>query len=148
MAPMVASVEISREPEDVFAYITDPSNLPEWQKSVVRVKTDDSAPTGSGSRVVMTRRIGPREIDMTADIDLDRRRSWRVRGVDGPVRANVNGTIEPLDDGARSRVTLELNFEGHGIGKLLVPLVVRLQVQKELPRNLQNLKERLESAAV
>ena len=148
MAPMVASVEIAREPEDVFAYITDPSNLPEWQKSVVRVKTDDSAPTG-GSRVVMTRRIGPREMDMTAEIiDLDPRKSWRVRGVDGPVRANVNGTIEPLDDGTRSRVTLELNFEGHGIGKLLVPLVVRRQVQKELPINLQNLKERLESAAV
>ena len=28
--------------------------------------------------------------------------------------ANVNGTIEPLDNGTRSLVTLELNFEGHG----------------------------------
>ena len=50
MAPIVASVEISRSPEDVFAYITDPSHLPEWQESVVRVKTDDSPPTGGGSR--------------------------------------------------------------------------------------------------
>ena len=149
MAPIVASVEISRSPEVVFTYITDPSHLPEWQESVLRVKTDDSAPTSGGSRVAMTRRVGPREMDMTAEItDLDPPKSWRVRGVDGPVRGNVNGTIEPLDDGARSRVTLELNFEGHGIGKLLVPLVVRRQVQKELPINLQNLKERLESAAV
>ena len=86
---------------------------------------------------------------MTAEIaDLDPPRSWRVRGVDGPVRGNRQGTIEPLDDGARSRVTLELDFEGHGIGKLLVPLVVRRQAQKELPINVQNLKERLESAAV
>jgi hypothetical protein len=45
-------------------------------------------------------------------------------------------------------VTLDLNFEGHGIGKLLVPLVARRQAQKELPRNVQILKERLESAAV
>jgi uncharacterized protein YndB with AHSA1/START domain len=148
MAPIVASVEISRKPEEVFAYITDPSHLPEWQESVVRVKTD-SAPAGAGPRAVITRRVGPREIDMTTEItDLDPPRSWRVRGVDGPVRGNVSGTIEPLDDGARSRVTLDLNFEGHGIGKLLVPLVARRQAQKELPRNVQILKERLESAAI
>jgi uncharacterized protein YndB with AHSA1/START domain len=149
VAPIIASVEVSRRPEDVFAYITDPSHLPEWQESVVRVKTVDSGPTRGGSRAAMTRRVGPREMDMTAEItDLDPPRSWRVRGVDGPVRGNVKGTIEPLDDGARSRVTLELDLEGHGIGKLLVPLVARRQAQKELPKNVQKLKERLESAAV
>ena len=146
MAPIVASAEISRRPEDVFAYITDPSHLPEWQESVVRVKTDDSAPTGGGSRVAITRRVGPREMEMTNEItDLDPPRSWRVRGVDGPVRGNVNGTIEPLDGGARSRVTIELNFEGHGIGKLLLPLFVRRKVEAEMPQNMQRLKERLES---
>jgi uncharacterized protein YndB with AHSA1/START domain len=30
MAPIVNSVEISRPPEDVFAYVTDPTHLPEW----------------------------------------------------------------------------------------------------------------------
>jgi hypothetical protein len=59
----------------------------------------------------------------------------------------VRGTIEPLNDGMRSRVTIELDFEGHGIGKLLVPLVVRRQARKELPKNQQNLKDRLESGA-
>jgi hypothetical protein len=63
------------------------------------------------------------------------------------VRAVGKGTVEPLENGARSRVTVELDFEGHGIGKLLVPLFVRRQAQKELPRNQQNLKERLESNA-
>jgi len=146
MAPIVESAEISRRPEDVFAYITDPSHLPEWQESVVRVKTDDSAPTGGGSRVAITRRVGPREMEMTNEItDLDPPRSWRVRGVDGPVRGNVKGTIEPLDGGARSRVTIELNFEGHGIGKLLLPLFVRRKVEAEMPQNMQRLKERLES---
>ena len=41
MGPIVASVEISRRPEDVFAYITNPSHLPEWQESVVRVNTNN-----------------------------------------------------------------------------------------------------------
>jgi hypothetical protein len=79
--------------------------------------------------------------------ELNPPRSWAVRGIDGPIRGIVNGTVEPVDDGARSRVTIELDFEGHGLGKLLVPLVVRRQAQKEMPRNLRNLKNRLESGA-
>jgi hypothetical protein len=46
----------------------------------------------------------------------------------------VNVTVEPLIERARSRVTIELDFEGHEIGKLLVPLVVRRQARKEKPR--------------
>jgi uncharacterized protein YndB with AHSA1/START domain len=147
MAPIVESIEISRRPEDVFSYVTDPSRLPEWQESVVSVRRD-SAPITVGSRAVVTRRVGRREQAMTAELaELNPPRSWAVRGIDGPVRGNVKGTIEPLDDGVRSRVTIELDFEGHGIGKLLVPLVVRRQAQKEVPRNQQKLKERLESGA-
>ena len=148
MAPIVASAEISRRPEDVFLYVTDPLHLPDWQESVVSVKRDATAPAGGRSRVVVTRRVGPREMNMTAEISHDPPRGWSVRGLDGPVRGNVKGTIEPQNDGNRSRVTIELDFEGHGIGKLLVPLVVRRQAQKELPKNVQKLKENLERAAV
>ena len=45
----------------------------------------------------------------------------------------------------RSRVTIELDLEGHGIGKLLLPLVVNRQAKREMPENMQRLKERLES---
>jgi hypothetical protein len=30
--------------------------------------------------------------------------SWAVRGVDGPIRVMVKGTVEPLENGERSRV--------------------------------------------
>jgi hypothetical protein len=50
----------------------------------------------------------------------------------------VKGTVEALGDDARSRVTIELDFEGHGLGKLLVPLVVRRQAQREMPRKMPN----------
>jgi hypothetical protein len=44
-------------------------------------------------------------------------------------------------------VTIALDFGGRGIGKLLVPLVVRRQARREMPANIQRLKERLEAAA-
>jgi uncharacterized protein YndB with AHSA1/START domain len=145
MTAIVESIEISRSPEDVFSYVTEPSHLPEWQESVVSVRRDGDGSITEGSRVVVTRRMGRATREMTAELaELNPPSSWAVRGIDGPVRGNVKGRIEPLDDGTRSRVTIQLDFEGHGIGKLLVPLVVRKQAQKEVPRNLQKLKERLE----
>jgi uncharacterized protein YndB with AHSA1/START domain len=139
MAPIVSSIEIARPPEAVFSYVTDPGRLAEWQESVVSTRTEEGGPASVGSRVAVTRRIGRGERTMTSELtQLSPPRGWALRGIDGPVRAIVKGTIEPLDDGARSRVTIELDFEGHGLGKLLVPLVVRRQAQNEVPRNLQN----------
>jgi uncharacterized protein YndB with AHSA1/START domain len=146
MAPIVESIEINRRPEDVFAYITDPSHIPDWQESAVSARREGDAPAAVGSRIVVTRRIGKREQSMTTEVtELNPPRSWAGRGIDGPVRGNFKGTIDPVDEGQRSKVTIELDFEGHGIGKLIVPLVVRRQASAEMPRNMQKLKEQLES---
>jgi uncharacterized protein YndB with AHSA1/START domain len=145
MAPIVVSVEISRPPADVFAYVTDPSHLPLWQESVLRVDSDD-APTRVGTRVVAVRRVGRREMESVAEFaEFQRPTGWGLRGVDGLVRGDVTGTIEPLDNGTRSRVTLSLELKGHGIGKLLLPLFVHRQAKNEMPLNARNLKELLES---
>jgi hypothetical protein len=64
--------------------------------------------------------------------------------IDGPIRAVVDVTVEPLPD-SRSRLTIAVDFGGHGIGKVLVPLVVRREARKEMPANLAALKQRLES---
>jgi uncharacterized protein YndB with AHSA1/START domain len=143
LAPIMSSVEISRRPEDVFAYVTDPSHLPDWQESVVSVRGE--APYTVGSTVVVTRRVGRMEREVTSKLgELTPPSAWAVRGIDGPIRGDVKGTVEPLGDGERSKVTIALDLEGHGIGKLLLPLVVRRQVRAEMPRNMQKLKEQLE----
>ncbi|UQA90909.1 SRPBCC family protein [Streptomyces halobius] len=148
MTAIRETIDISRRPEDVFDYVTDPSHLPEWQESAVSVSPVGDAPLEVGSHVVVTRRIGRREFPMTAEVaELDPPRSWRMRGIDGPVRGDVKGTIEPLGDGERSRVTMSLDFETHGIGKMLGPLVVRPHARKEMPRDEQKLKGLLEGNA-
>ena len=38
---------------------------------------------------------------------------------------------------------IELDFTGHGIGRLLVPLVVRRQAVGEMPDNMTRLTQRL-----
>jgi uncharacterized protein YndB with AHSA1/START domain len=148
LAPIVETIEISRRPEDVFSYMTDPSRQTEWQESLVSSRLEGGGPAAVGSKVTQTRRIGRMERKMTMEVtEVSPPRRFAFRGIDGPVRAIGGGTVEPLEGGARSRVTTQLDFEGHGIGKLLIPLVVRRQARKELPRNQQKLKERLETSA-
>jgi hypothetical protein len=68
-----------------------------------------------------------------------------------PARASLRAfnrfELEPLADGTRSRAAIALDFEGHGIGKLLVPLVIRRQAREQLPKNMQKLKEQLERSS-
>ena len=144
-SPIVSAIEIDSPPAEVFAYVTDPSRFAEWQSNVVSGEVENHRPQTVGSRCVTTRRMGRTERTATQEItELDPPKRWSVRGVDGPVRADVDVRVDPLDDGARSRVTISLQFSGHGIGKLIVPLFVRPSAPAEVARSCQNLKGRLE----
>jgi uncharacterized protein YndB with AHSA1/START domain len=148
MPPIVNSFEVSRPPQEVYAYLTDPSRFPEWQHDVLRVHMEDGGPPGVGARFTTTRKIGRVEQTSTQEVTrLDPPRRWAARGVDGPFRPSAEVTIEPLGDGTRSRVTVALDFEGHGIGRLLPLEVIRRMAVKTAPRSYRNLKERLERGA-
>lgn len=145
MAPITVSTEVNQRVEEVFAYATDPTRFHEWQKGVIGGHIDQPGPAVIGTRCVNTRRIGFANRPVTSEIThIDPPRTWGVRGVDGPIRALVDVAVEPVA-GSRSRLTITLDFEGHGIGKVLVPLVVLPQARKEMPVNLAALKERLET---
>lgn len=141
---IVASAEVDRPAADVFAYTTDPTRFPEWQQGVVSGRLDGD---GEGARCITVRRIGGAERPSTSDlVRLEPPKAWTVRGIDGPIRATVDVTVEPLGPD-RSRVAIGVDFTGHGVGKLLVPLIVRRQARHEMPANLARLKERLEEGS-
>jgi hypothetical protein len=71
-------------------------------------------------------------------------RSFAARSVDGPLRANATIAVEPIDGGSGSRVTFTLDFQGHGVGKLLVPDVIGRIAARRAPSSYRNLKDRLE----
>jgi uncharacterized protein YndB with AHSA1/START domain len=139
MEPLVATIEIARSPEEVFAFATDPLRFTEWQYDVVSVRMLGD------TRFITTRRIGGAERSMIQEITRnDPPRAWGAQGIDGPIRPNATITIEPEHDGTGSRVTFTLDFEGHGLGVPLVPLV-RRQALKSASLSYRNLKELLES---
>jgi uncharacterized membrane protein len=144
MAPIRETIEIARSPEDVFAYLDDLTRHTEWQDQLQSVRVVTDGATHVGTRALETRRLGRRTMSATYEItEHDPPRSFAFRALDGPVRPVGRGTVEPAGDG-RSRVSVELDFEGHGFGKLLLPLA-RRQAAKQVPKDQQRLKERLES---
>ena len=144
MAAIVTTTEVDRSADDVFAYATDPTRFHEWQKGVVDGHLDQPDNPAVGTRCFTTRRIGGANRPSTSEIThINPPKTWGVRGVDGPIRAIVDLTVEPVT-AQRSRLTIAVDFTGHGIGKLLVPLVVRREARKEMPTNLATLKQRLE----
>ena len=141
------SIEIDRRPEDVFAYLDQLDRHGEWQGTIISTRVETEGPTRVGSRAVDRRRVpgGPRDIPYEVT-EHDPPRKVSFRGTAGPVRPVGTVTVEPLDDGRRSRVTLELHLDGHGFGKLIAPLV-RMDARRHVPKDQARLKERLESGA-
>lgn len=140
VSPLVSTIDINRPHDEVFAYVTDPSTFAEWQAGVVGGSMEAGATPAVGSKCVTTRRIGGAERESTSEVtELDPPTSCAVHGIDGPTGAIVNVTVEPLDGSAQARVTIEVDFEGHGIGMLLVRLVVRRQAQSEMPASCRRL---------
>jgi len=144
MPPITTSIEVDRSAKDVFAYATDPTRFHEWQQGVIDGHLDQPGTPAVGARCLTTRRIGRANRSSTSEVaHISPPATWGVRGIDGPIRAIVDVTVEPLT-ARRSRLTIAVDFEGHGVGKLLVPLIVRREARKEMPANLATLKERLE----
>src|ERR1700688_2734177 len=149
MSPITATTDVDRPATDVFAYATDPTRFSQWQKGVVDGHMDgpanDAQTPAVGAKCVTTRRIGGASRPSTSELThIDPPRTWGVRGTDGPIRAAVDVVLEPVT-GSRSRLTISVDFTGHGIGKILVPLMVRREARKEMPANMAALKQNMEA---
>ena len=145
MAPIIASAVVDRPAAEVFAYATDPTRFREWQQGLIEGHLDPPGPAQVGAKCLTTRRIGGANRVVTSEVThINPPRTWGVRGIDGPIRATVDVTVEPLTQ-TSSRLTIAVDFDGHGIGRLLVPLIVRRQAQKEMPANVEALKRRVEA---
>ena len=106
------TIEIARTPEDVFAYLTDVSNLPDWQSGV-------KSATERDGRIEESRSLFGKEIDTTLEIvEEEAPRLFTLRTLDGPLQLTVRHELEPADDGTRLTVTAEGDVPGFAAGLL------------------------------
>jgi hypothetical protein len=99
---------------DVFAYLADPVNRPEWQASLARVEVLDPGPPRVGQRWVDHVRLGP--AFHLQIIGMEQDRLWAESGTSGPFTAF--GTLlfddETRDGVAGTLVTCIARVRGRG----------------------------------
>jgi uncharacterized protein YndB with AHSA1/START domain len=145
MSKIVESIDVGRSPEDVFAYVDQLERHGEWQTQIISVTRETEGPTRVGTRATDLRKVPGGKQSVTYEItEYDPPRRVSFRGLNGPLRPVGTMTVESIAEG-RSRITLELDLQGHGLlGALLGPLA-RRDARRQLPKDQQRLKERLES---
>lgn len=144
MKAITSSVEIARTPDEVFAYSADLEHRMEWQRTVQEISADDAGPMRVGSRARETRCVtgGPRSFGWEL-IACAPPWGWSFRGIDGPVRPVGTMRLDPVGGGTRTGIEFELDSRGRGAGANLA-LLARRNAPKQLPRELAQLRERLE----
>jgi len=126
------TIEIARPPEEVFAYLTDASNVPQWQSGVRSATLRDG-------RIEETRSLFGRELHTTLEIvEQEAPRLFTLRAQSSPVPFTVRHELEPAAEGTRLTVTAEAETHGFGSG-----LLAR-RAEKQFRKDFSRLKEILE----
>jgi uncharacterized protein YndB with AHSA1/START domain len=141
------SVEINRPLEEVFDYMANPENLPEWTELVVEVgdvrkSTSDQLQEGDTFTVV-AKFLG-RKFEMPFErTSYEPNRRYTDRGTGGPVsNQEWRYTFEELAGGTRLRRVAE--GEPGGFFKLADPIIERA-LRRQVRTDLDTLKDVLEA---
>jgi carbon monoxide dehydrogenase subunit G len=127
------TIEIARTPEDVFAYLTDVSNVPAWQAGV-------KSATRRDGRIEESRSVFGKELHTTLEIvEQAEPRIFTLRALDSPVPFTVRHVLEPADNGTRLTVTAEGDVPGFAAG------ILARRAEKQFRKDFERLKEMLES---
>lgn len=144
MVLMTTSVTIARTPPEVFSYISNFENMPEWADDVAYCRKTTEGPAGAGTTYELAQvRMGGKTYASTVrllDIDPDHRISAETEI--GPLALKLDFVVEPVADG--TEVTVNGNGELRGFLRFLAPIGAR-QGRRIWDRRLASLKETLES---
>jgi uncharacterized protein YndB with AHSA1/START domain len=127
------TIEIARPPEEVFAYLTDVSNLKEWQVDV------KSATTREGT-IEESRSLLGRELHTTLEIvEHEAPHLCTLRALDSPVPFTVRHELAREGPGRRLTVIAD-----GGVPRLAAGLMGR-RAERQLRKGLERLKQILEA---
>ena len=137
------SVEINRPVEEVYAYVANPENLPEWAGTAIETRKDTPGPLLKGSTFTVVGKFLGRRFETPFEVtahEFPRRHSHKSTG--GPFPMEWTLTFEEVAGG--TRYTQVADGEPGGFFGLVGPLLERLG-RRQLKTDLENLKDLMEA---
>jgi len=143
MIEFSVETEIARTPEEVFAYVAEPSKLASWQTNTVSVTQEGDGPLGLGTRLREVHRApGGKELESLVEVsEFDPPRVFALRMLEGPLPIDGRITLEPA--GAGTHMTFHCSGRPRGAMRLASPLLQRT-VRRQFAEHCANLKRVME----
>ncbi len=141
MIEFTNTIEIDRSVEDVFAYLRDLENAPEWNWAIADTRKITPGPVAEGTRYSQVRTAPDRtteELEITA---LEPNELIEVSGDLAQFAAHLTYRLDVIEVG--TLVSNKVELEGRGGRRLLAPFLSG-RIEEAVASNLQDLKRQLE----
>jgi carbon monoxide dehydrogenase subunit G len=137
------SLEIAKPVHEVWEYLIEPENVPEWQASALSSHQISDGAMSVGTHLQDERRfLGHRARSEVEVTEFEPEQLFTLHGLSGPVRFTVRHRLEPTAGGTRIRVDAEA--DPSGVGRLLRPVAERAAAH-EIRKDFDRLKQKLEA---
>lgn len=137
------SIRINRPLEQVFAYVTDESNMARWNSAVQSVRQTSPGPTGVGATYRMVRQLPQGQAENTYEITAYQpNQTLTIETTSGPTPFRYHYQFEPVAKG--TQLSLAAEVKTSGLASLAAPLLTR-GIKSGVKANFATLKQLLEA---
>jgi uncharacterized protein YndB with AHSA1/START domain len=141
MRTVSAATTVPAPTDQLFAFLSDPENLPEWQAGIVSARKTTPGPVGIGSRAHVVREmLGQR---LAVDLSITGYQPDRLLVLESAASGvGVEATLrlEPAAEG--TRLTFSMSIRAQNIFMAPVEGMVAGAAEKDLADSLRRLKDR------
>lgn len=137
------TITINRPVKEVFAYVSDLQNGPQWQNGLVEVRRTNEGPLGIGTQFTSVRKFMGRKMESGIEFVIyEPNRRIAFKSISGSSPFEQSFLFESTAEGTRLTSLLEL--QTGGLMGLAEPLIAS-SVRREMDANFGDLKDMLES---
>lgn len=145
MVKIEVSTVINRPVEEVFAFMSNPENDPQWQSETSETEITSQGELGVGTTYRDVGFFLGRRIESIYEFtEFETNKRLSLKTTSGPIPVEATITYETVEQG--TKVNFSASGEVGGFFKLAEPLVSRM-AQRSWTANYANLKDLLESQA-
>ena len=139
------SVVINRPSEQVFDFLANPLNDPQWSSASVEMRKTSGGPVGVGATFRQVGRFLGRRLEFALEVTAyEPNRRFGMKVTAGPIKFAGIRELETVPDG--TRVTFKGGGQSSGFFRIADPLLARA-AERQLTADLAALKAVLEAPA-
>jgi len=137
------TITINRPVEEVFAYVSDLQNGPQWQNGLLEVRRTSQGPLGIGTQYTSVRKFMGRKLESGIEfVTYEPNKKIAFKSISGTSPFEQSFIFESTVEG--TRLTTRLELQTGGLMGLAEPLIAS-GVKREMVANFGDLKDMLES---